>query len=58
VVSNFFSKKYEEEGSLFGLSFIVADWLNVVFHERFQDSKTSILIQQFQNDSKAYPRYT
>jgi hypothetical protein len=38
VVANNISMKYEEEGSLFSLSFIVVDWLNVVHYEWFKDS--------------------
>jgi hypothetical protein len=33
VVVDALSQKYEEEGSLFSLSFIVADWLNDVHKE-------------------------
>jgi hypothetical protein len=58
VVVDALSRKYEEEGSLFSLSFIVVDWLNAVHHEWFQDSKTSSLIQQLQHDSNASPGYT
>jgi hypothetical protein len=36
--------KYEEEGSLFSLSFIVVDWLWDVHQEWWKDSKLSILI--------------
>jgi hypothetical protein len=35
VVVHALSKKYEDEGSLFSLSFIVADWLQVVRREWF-----------------------
>jgi len=30
VVVDALSRKYEEQGSLFSLSFLVSDWLNVV----------------------------
>ena len=50
VVVNALSKKYEEEGSLFSLSFIVIDWLQAVRQEWFQDSKISSLIQKLQQD--------
>jgi hypothetical protein len=33
VVVDAISKKYEAEGSLFSLSFIVDDWLNEFFQE-------------------------
>jgi hypothetical protein len=40
------SQKYEEEGSLFSLSFIVPDWLQTVRQEWLQDPKSLHLIQQ------------
>jgi hypothetical protein len=46
VVVDALSKKYEDEGSLFSLSFIVLDWLQVVRHEWLHDPKISHLIQQ------------
>jgi hypothetical protein len=45
VVVDALSRKYEEEGSLFSLSFIVPDWLQVVHQEWLQDPKSSHLIQ-------------
>jgi hypothetical protein len=45
VVVDALSQKYEEEGSLFSLSFIVPDWLKAVHQEWLQDSKSSHLIQ-------------
>ena len=33
VVADALSRKYEDEGTLFSLSFIVPDWLQVVFQE-------------------------
>jgi len=48
VVENVLSWKYEEEGSLFSLSFIVAYWLNEVYKKWFTDSKIISLIQQLQ----------
>jgi len=39
------SRKYEEEGSLFFLSFIVENWFQEVHEEWFQDPKLSLLIQ-------------
>jgi hypothetical protein len=50
VVASALSKKCEDEGSFISLSFIVADWLQVVQHEWFQDPKISILIQKLQHD--------
>jgi hypothetical protein len=41
VVVDALSRKYEEEGSLFSLSFIVSDWLKEVHQEWFQDPKLS-----------------
>jgi hypothetical protein len=46
VVADALSRKYEEEGSLFSLSFIVPDWLQVVCQEWLQDPKSSHLIQK------------
>jgi hypothetical protein len=46
VVVDALSRKYEEEGSLFSLSFIVPDWLQVVRQEWLQDPKSSHMIQQ------------
>jgi hypothetical protein len=41
VVVDALSRKYEDEGSLFSLSFIVPDWLQVVRQEWLQDPKSS-----------------
>jgi hypothetical protein len=46
VVVDALAQKYEDEGSLFSLSFIVPDWLQVVRQEWLQDPKSSHLIQQ------------
>jgi hypothetical protein len=40
VVLDALSQKYEDEGSLFSLSFIVQDWLQVVLKEWLQDPKS------------------
>jgi hypothetical protein len=45
VVANSLSRKYENEGSIFSLSFIVPDWLQVVRQEWLQDPKILSLIQ-------------
>jgi hypothetical protein len=58
VVVNALSQKYEEEGSLFSLSFIVPDWLQVVRQEWLQDTKSSHLIQQLQTKAPTPPRYS
>jgi hypothetical protein len=58
VLADALSMKYEEEGSLFSFSFIVVDWVNALCNEWFTDPKIANLIQQFQHDSNASPRYT
>jgi hypothetical protein len=57
-VANALSRKYEDEGSLFSLSFIVPDWLQDVHQEWLQDPKSSHLIQQLQNKVQAPPGYS
>jgi hypothetical protein len=51
VVVDALSRKYEDEGSLFSLSFIVLDWLQVVCQEWLQDPKISHMIQQLKVNS-------
>jgi hypothetical protein len=58
VVVDALSRKYEDEGSLFSLSFIVPDWIQVVFQEWLQDPKSSQLIQQLQSNAPASPGYS
>jgi hypothetical protein len=58
VVADALSRKYEEEGSLFSLSFIVPDWLQAVLQEWLQDPKSSHLIQQLQTNAPSPPRYS
>jgi hypothetical protein len=53
VVADALSQKYEEEGSLFSLSFIVLDWLQAMRQEWLQDPKSSHLIQQLQTNALA-----
>jgi hypothetical protein len=53
-----FHRKYEDEGSLFSLSFIVPDWLQAVFQEWLQDPKSSQLIQQLQSSAPTPPGYS
>jgi hypothetical protein len=58
VVVDALSRKYEDEGSLFSLSFIVPDWLQVVLQEWLRDPKFPHLIQQLQANSAVSPRYS
>jgi hypothetical protein len=58
VVANALSRKYEDEGSFFSLSFIVPNWLQVVRQEWLYDPKSSHLIQQLQSNSPFSPRYS
>jgi len=58
VVVDALSQKYEDEGSLFSLSFIVLEWLQVVLQEWLQDPKISCLIQQLQANSPVSPGYS
>jgi hypothetical protein len=45
VVFDGLSRKYEDEGSLFSLSFIVPDWLQVVRHKWLHNPKIPHLIE-------------
>jgi hypothetical protein len=54
VVVDAFSIKYEDEGSIFSLSFIVPDWLQAVRHEWLHDPKILHLIQQLQANSPVF----
>jgi hypothetical protein len=58
VVVDALSQKYEEEGSLFSLSFIIPDWLQAVRQEWLQDPKSLHLIQQLQTKAPAPPGYS
>jgi hypothetical protein len=58
VVVDALSQKYEEEGSLFSLSFIVLDWLQAVQQEWLQDPKSLHLIQQLQSKALTPPGYS
>jgi hypothetical protein len=51
VVVDALSQKYEDEGSLFSLSFIVPDWLLAIRQGWPHDPKSSHLIQQLQSNS-------
>jgi hypothetical protein len=58
VVVDALSQKYEDEGSLFSLSFIVPEWLQAVHQEWLQDPKISRLIQQLQANAPVSPGYS
>jgi hypothetical protein len=58
VVTDALSRKYEDEGSLFYLSFFVPDWLQVVHQEWLHDPKNSHLIQQLHAISPVSPGYS
>jgi hypothetical protein len=58
LVVDALSQKYEDEGSLFSLSFIVPDWLQDVCQEWLQDPKSSHLIQQLQCNAPTSPGYS
>ena len=53
-----FPKKYEDEGFVFSLSFIVPDWLQVIRQEWLQDPKSSQLIHQLQSKAPTSPGYS
>jgi hypothetical protein len=57
-VVNDISRKYEEEGFLFYLSFIIVEWLQSVHQEWLQDPKLSSLIQKLQHDTQYFPGYS
>ena len=58
VVVDALSQKYEDEGSIFPLSFIVPYWLQAVHQEWLQDPKSSQLIQQLQSSAPSLPGYS
>jgi hypothetical protein len=58
VVEDELSQKYEDQGSLFSLSFIVPDWLEAVRQEWLQDPKSSQLIHQLQSNAPASLGYS
>jgi len=51
VVVDPLSQKYEDEGSLFSLSFIVPDWLQAIHQEWLHDPKSLHLIHKLQSNS-------
>jgi hypothetical protein len=58
VIVDELSRKYEDEGSLFSLSFIIPYWLQAIRQECLQDPKSSQLIQQLQSNAPASPEYS
>jgi hypothetical protein len=58
VAADALSRKYEDEGSIFSLSFIVPDWLQVIRQEWLHDPKSLFLIQQLQSNSPVSPGYS
>jgi hypothetical protein len=58
VVVDALSRKYEDEGSLFSLSFIIPNWLHVVHQEWLHDPKSLHLIQQLQANSLVSRAYS
>jgi hypothetical protein len=56
VVADALSQKYEDEGSIFSLFFIVPNWLQDVHQELLHDPKSSQLIQQLKSNSTVSPR--
>ena len=58
MVVDTLSRKYEDEGSLFSLSFIVPDWLQAIHQEWLDDPKISHLIQQLQSNSSVPLQYS
>jgi hypothetical protein len=58
VVVDALSWKYEDEGFLFSLSFIVRDWIQVVHQEWLQDPKISSMLHQLQPNSLVSQGYS
>jgi hypothetical protein len=58
VVVDALSRKYEDEGSIFSLSFVVPDWIPVVRQEWLHDPKILHLIQQLRANSPVSPGYS
>jgi hypothetical protein len=56
VVADALSQKYEDEGSLFSLSLIVLDWLQVIRQEWLQDPKSSHLDPTIAIQWSSFPR--
>jgi hypothetical protein len=58
VVANALSQKYEDDKSLFSLSFIVPDILQVIRQEWLHDPKSSHMIQQLQSNASTFQSYS
>jgi hypothetical protein len=58
VVADALSQKYEDDESLFSLSFIVPYWLQAIHQEWLHDPKSSQLIQQLHSNAPASPGYS
>jgi hypothetical protein len=58
VVDDSLSQKYEEDVSLFSLSFIVSYWLQSIRQEWLQHPKISSLLHQLQHNSSFSPGYS
>jgi hypothetical protein len=58
VVADALSQKYEDEGSLFSLSFIVPNWFQAIRREWLQDPKSLQLICQLQSKAPASLGYS
>jgi hypothetical protein len=58
VVADALSRKYEDDKSLFSLSFIIPDWLQAVLQEWLHDPKSSHMIQQLWSNAPASPGYS
>jgi hypothetical protein len=56
VVVDALSRKYEDEGSLFSLSFIVPDWLQVVRQEWLHDPKSFASDTTIAGQFSSFPR--
>jgi hypothetical protein len=55
VVADALSQNYEEEGSLFSLSFTIPDCLQAVFQKWLQDPKSLHMIQKLKTNAPAPP---
>ena len=58
VVTDALSRKYEDEGYLFSLSFIVTDWLQAIHQEWLHDPKSLHMIQLLKSNYPVPPRYS
>ena len=58
VIIDTLSQNYEEEDSLFSMSFIVVYWLNDTCNEWFLDPTLSTVNQRIKEEIHAYLRYT